>query len=365
MNYFKAFWIVLFMLLSGYFLAGQTPENFVYFSKGKQPSGYAIKKLQHPEVFQGNRKQKKYFEGWYFKMVSADQKSVISVIPGMSLSSDGKKQHAFIQVIDGSTAKTDYFSFPIETFAFSSERFAIKIGNNYFSEDSIYIDIRHDSAAVKGIVKMNEQVALPSKKLLNPGIMGWYRFVPFMECYHGVVSLDHKLTGEILYNGQKNDFTGGIGYIEKDWGSSMPSSWIWMQSNHFAAKNTSFMLSVANIPWIGREFTGFLGFFLHDGQIRRFATYTKAKVYIENLSDHLAELTIEDKNYTYLITATNNEAGLLHAPVSGSMDRRISESINARIHLKVRDKKTGQYIFDESTEVAGLELVGDKKVLLK
>lgn len=365
MQIFKTIILISGILWFGDSLPAQTPDRFISFTSGKPPHGYGIRKLRHPEIFQGNKQKKAYFEGWYFKMVSADHASVISVIPGVSISADGQEQHAFIQVIDGTTARTDYFSFPIEAFSYAREGFAVKIGNNYFSGDSLYIDIRHESASLKGIVQMSDQVTLPGQKLFNPGIMGWYRFVPFMECYHGVVSLDHGLTGYLEYNGKRNDFSGGNGYIEKDWGSSMPSAWIWMQSNHFPSKNTSFMLSVAHIPWIGRSFTGFLGFFLHNGQIRRFATYTKAKVTIESLDDHLAELVIEDKNYIYKISANNKDAGLLAAPVLGSMDRRISESINARISLRVQDRKTGNIIFDESTEVAGLELVGDKKVLMR
>ncbi|MPN29068.1 hypothetical protein SDC9_176516 [bioreactor metagenome] len=95
---------------------------------------------------------------------------------------------------------------------------------------------------------MTDQVKYKSDKLLNAGIMGWYRFVPFMECYHGVVSLTHNLNGKIYINNEVHNFKDGKGYIEKDWGSSMPSAWIWMQSNHFNENNSSFMLSIANIP---------------------------------------------------------------------------------------------------------------------
>ena len=31
--------------------------------------------------------------------------------------------------------------------------------------------------------------------IFSPGIMGWYSFVPFMECKHGIVSINHDLTG--------------------------------------------------------------------------------------------------------------------------------------------------------------------------
>ena len=40
-------------------------------------------------------------------------------------------------------------------------------------------------------------------------------------------------SGSLEINGAEISFEGGKGYIEKDWGRSMPSDWIWIQSNHF------------------------------------------------------------------------------------------------------------------------------------
>ena len=65
-------------------------------------------------------------------MVSQDEGSILSVIPGISISEDGSNKHAFIQIIDGKTAETKYINFSIEDFYFSKNDFLIKIGNNYF-----------------------------------------------------------------------------------------------------------------------------------------------------------------------------------------------------------------------------------------
>ena len=43
-----------------------------------------------------------------------------------------------------------------------------------------------------------------------------------MECYHGIVSMDHTVNGLIEINNEKIDFSEGRGYIEKDWGRSFP-----------------------------------------------------------------------------------------------------------------------------------------------
>ncbi len=58
----------------------------------------------------------------------------------------------------------------------------------------------------------------------------------------------------LTINGEPMDLTGGRGYIEKDWGTSFPSAWIWMQCNTFDTPDTSFMLSYARIPWMGSHF---------------------------------------------------------------------------------------------------------------
>jgi len=42
-------------------------------------------KLYNPIIFQGNLNKKRYFEGWYFKHVSANLDHVYSFIPGVAL----------------------------------------------------------------------------------------------------------------------------------------------------------------------------------------------------------------------------------------------------------------------------------------
>lgn len=323
---------------------------------------YNLKKIGNTAIFQGNKKKNEYFEGWYFKMVSKDGSSIISVIPGISLSRDGSGQHAFIQLINGMTAQTRYVSFPIEDFSFSRKSFAVKIGDNIFSKDSIVLDIQDQGVHLSGKVYMANTVAYKSGRIFNPGIMGWYRFVPFMECYHGVLNLTHDLHGKLMLDDELFDFSNGKGYIEKDWGTSMPSVWVWMQSNHFSDTSSSLMLSIANIPWLGKSFTGFLGFYYLDGKIHHFATYRPSKLVLENAGTNSIRIRIDNRKCTFLIQARPNNSGMLKAPTKGSMDRRIAESIDAKIVITMLDKN-GNTMHRDSTNIAGLEMVGDYKGL--
>jgi hypothetical protein len=61
-----------------------------------------------------------------------------ALIPGVAMGNDA---HAFIQVINGSTGKTNYHRFSLADFSFSTARFAVKIGPNFFSTDSIIVEL--------------------------------------------------------------------------------------------------------------------------------------------------------------------------------------------------------------------------------
>lgn len=358
----RGLFIFIVFLAIADLLQAQDSVKYAQFSEHRCLPFYNMKKLCNTSIFQGNKKKKEYFEGWYFKMVSADKESILSVIPGISLSSDGEEQHAFIQIINGVNARTYYYSFPIDQFSFSTKEFAVRIGKNYFSRNQLVLNIGEGDSIVKANVQMYDMVDYKPGNLLNPGIMGWYRFVPFMECYHGVLSLTHRLKGSVVLNNEYYNFDNGKGYIEKDWGSSMPSSWIWMQSNHFTDSSTSFMLSIADIPWLSKSFTGFLGFLYFDNQIYPFATYRNSKLSLEVDKPNLLNISIQNKKHSFLITAKSNNTGMLKAPAAGAMDRRIPESIDAEIKIRMIDSK-GKLIYSDSTDVAGLEMVEDFKQL--
>jgi hypothetical protein len=234
-----------------------------------------IKRIFNPPVFQGSLRKKRYFEGWYFKNVSPDTSTVYSFIPGVTLSKD---PHAFIQIINGISGKSWYIRYPLQEFSSSAQEFVIGIGDSYFSQNSMHLQIESDEITIKGELLYSDHQPFPST-LLRPGIMGWFSFIPFMECRHGVVSASHSIQGSLEIDARAVDFSGGKGYIEKDWGTSFPESWVWLQCNNFISNpNSSCMISIAKIPWMGHYFIGFVGFFVHNNTWFPFATYNRHKI---------------------------------------------------------------------------------------
>lgn len=324
------------------------------------PGLYDLKKVWNPTWFQGTLSGKRYFEGWYFKQTDASAKAVWAFIPGVSLSPGD--DHSFVQAINGSTGQSWYFRYPIDAFSYSSNAFFIRIGENTFSSGSLHLNLRGNDITIEGSLAFSNMVTF-NTSLFKPGIMGWYRFVPRMECYHGVVSLNHTVNGIIHINNRSIQFANGKGYIEKDWGVSMPKAWIWMHTNHFSTPGTSFMVSVARIPWMGSSFTGFLGYLLLPDSRLDFATYTGAKAVIQHSGNNQLSMLIRTKKYDIQIRASNGRTGTLIAPAAGMMKREIHESIDAEIHLRLSDKN-GKPVFEDLGKQAGMEMVGDQSLLI-
>jgi hypothetical protein len=306
----------------------------------------------NPEQFQGWGRQRNYFEGWYFKLISPDEQNAFAIIPGIAMDKEGNRQ-AFIQVLDGRKKTAAYHRFSAEEFIPEAGRFYVAIKGNSFSEKHLYVDL----PGIKGELHFYENIPWP-KKIYSPGIMGPYAFVPFMECYHGIVSMDHVISGSLILDGESISFDNGRGYIEKDWGRSFPSAYFWMQSNHFSKPGISLKCSVAKIPWVTKAFTGFIGgLWLHD-KLCRFTTYNGTKLLKSFADEKKVELVMENSKYRLEILAHRDKATALASPIGGLMDGRIEESMTATIDVLLTDKKSGAILFNDTGRNAGLEVAG-------
>lgn len=312
--------------------------------------------LRDPDMYHGWGRETRFFEGWYFKLVDPTEQYAFAVIPGISKGFDGAR-HSFIQVMDGKRCEAHYNDFPENAFLPSDKRFEVQLAGNRFSAGGLRLDLPQ----LKGELRFNNRFSWP-KMLGAPGIMGWYSFMPFMECYHGVVSMDHVIEGKLEVYGTPVDFSGGKGYMEKDWGRSFPGAWIWMQSNHFGAEpRVSLMASVAVIPWLGSSFIGYIVGFLFGDKLYRFATYTGAEMKA-GLGEHEVYLSFRDKRHRLEITALQSGTAELVAPISGNMTGKVNESMQSSVEVRLFEKD--RLIFEGTGRNAGLEVAGKVERLL-
>ena len=318
------------------------------------------KKRTNALLFQGNFNKKPYFEGWYYKQVSNNGKQIISLIPGISLSETDS--HSFVQYIltihgkdNKKRTETGYISYPLSFFEYQQDPFQIKIGPNVFTESKAEVSLNNEKITIEGTIRFGEFTPI-KHTVLTPNIMGFFSYFPMMECFHGIVSMNHSLTGFLTINGEILDFSAGKGYIERDWGKSFPREYVWIQSNHFENNDTSLFFSEAHIPFMKTAFQGFICNLVVDKKEYRFATYHRDSCKLEKVNDQLVNITLENKIAKLRIEAEITNPGELIAPTVSGMQKMIKEELggNVKLSLYVKKEKT---LYQDETTSAGIEIV--------
>jgi len=226
----------------------------------------------------------------------------------------------------------------------------IEVGGNRFSKDGFTVHIDTDQISVSADIKFHNVVDI-SRSFMAPGIMGAFGYLPFLECYHEVYSLNHTTSGQITLNGESHDFDNGMGYIEGDRGASFPKNWIWMQTNNFAnatddqdqnQNQVSLMCAIAKVPVLpsGKfPIQGLICVFYLNGKEYRFATYNRARIVRINSGIHSLKDTVEIEmrrgDLALKIFASGERGGRLASPKQGAMVGIIKENIDAQIEVEL------------------------------
>lgn len=300
--------------------------------------------------------KEKYFEGWYFKC--ATEKETLAVIVG---STQGIQSTAFIQVLSSKDLKSYYMTYDIASYFYRKDPFHIQIEENVFTSTYMKLSIREENLILEGKVKFKSLTPLTCK-VWKRGLMGPFAYLPFMECYHDVLSMHHTIEGKICLNDTVYNLDGGRGYIERDWGNSFPSDYIWIQCNHFRQESLSFMLAIAKIPFLGASFTGILCVLSIKGRTRLFTTYMGTSLQSFKDQENALYVTLKQGKECIQVKVNKKEGSILKAPNKGAMLREINEALGSSMELNI--------FYDDELKVSekgvnvGLETVGNLKELL-
>jgi tocopherol cyclase len=325
---------------------------------------HRLKNIWRPAVYHGRGAGGAFFEGWYFKLVDELKKSVFAVIPAVYYDENERNSHASIQVFDGMKNTHLFHRYPLSEFKYESDRFLVSIGPNRFSSTAIELDVQSTGRRINGELSFGPLKPWPVK-WLSPGAMGYYGLLPFMQCYHAVLSFDHRLTGSLAVDGNEIGFDNGRGYIEKDWGSGFPSAYAWIQCNHFQRPGTSLMVSVANIPWLKSSFRGFIIGFLHDSRLYRFTSYTAAELEKFEINEQRVNVVVSDRNYCLEISAVRKDGVYLWGPDEKGFGSRMRETLDTDVSLRFTQKDARRrLIFDGTGAPAALDVNGRLKEIV-
>lgn len=289
----------------------------------------------------GSDKMKGYFRGWYYKVQS--RSDAAAFIVAEHIGDDGSKS-ASLQVL---TARGAFnVTYPHSEFHVEKERGMrnrVTLGRNVFCDTGIHLDTK------EGDISLCGDIAFGALSPIRGDIMGPFRFLPFLECSHTVISMLHTTEGSITVNGEHMSFDGGRGYTEGDRGSSFPRTYAWLHCIPDCTADDSVMLSVADIP-IGKiHFTGIIGFVFTGGREYRIATYRGAKC-IKARDGHI---TVRQGKYLLDAVIPPDSGSKLFAPKSGNMARTIKENLTCR--MTFRFSKEGRTLLDFASDRASCE----------
>ena len=177
--------------------------------------------------------------------------------------------------------------------------------------------------------------------------------------------MDCNLQGTLEINGGRVNFDGGRGYIEKNWGSAFPYSWVWVQCNHFHGTHASLSCSLAHIPFLTSSFRGFLIGLYANNTFYKFTTMNGSK--IEVLQSGSDVTVIAENSATKLTVICETEKDkfiLLNGPRGDQMIPLVQENLQGKVYVELKSKVGHDLLFQGYGTNAGVEYGGEQMLVL-
>lgn len=322
-----------------------------------------FKLTRNPDVYHGENKKGSFFEGWYFKIVHPKGKYTYCFIPGIFISSKEGYSHSFIQVVKGHEAAFKYLKYDKEGFRASNSDFNIIVGESSFSLDEINLNIQRQDEKILGRLVFKNIVKWPDN-IINPGSMGFYNYLNFMQCYSQVCAVDGDIEGSLNIDGSEIDFKGGKVYIEKNWGKAFPYSYIWLQGNTFEKENAALTCSIGHVPFPVSSFTGFLIGMYAKEMFYKFTTINRSLLSVACEEEKIILKTHNKEASLKIIAEYDNKTFIdLYAPHDYNMVPLARETLQGKLQVTLYDKKKAITVLNESCSFAGIEMAGNYRSL--
>ncbi len=293
-----------------------------------------------------NKKNKNYFEGWYFRFTNSEENKNYALI--FAITKDVNNPHSFIQFYDGVKNEPYYFSYAIEDFRYDEDKDIVYIKDNYISKSKVFFSNEEFSITCQSL---NHEVLQKYKR--HSSAMGYLQNAP-LECFQEVIFISAFVRVDIRILQEKQNFTGKS-YMEKTYGTNFPNKWVWIQSN-YSEHRSSLSFSIGLIPVLFFKVKGFFLILHLQGVEYRFATYNNAKINIIKQSAKQHKIIVSRHNLRVeIIAKTQKPIKLIGPSKKGKMDLSVYESINAIASLKMYDDD--EMIFEDRFTNVGLELM--------
>jgi hypothetical protein len=297
-----------------------------------------------PSGLRGKFGRHKYFEGWFQKVYSVEHNASFIVIYGYA-TQNAPDKFGFIQIyIPRQAPHILYFN--KDEISCDPRNHSVWMGDNLLTTKSM--NIASDDISLKLAMKNNHPI--PTFK----NSMGYAYYVPTLPCYHSVMNVSHHVSGEIHTANQSYQLEHELGYMEKNWGTSFPKRYCWLQAVDPLDSRTSLLFSQAEIDWIGSSFLRHVGHLRFDGKHIDLRELRKCTISNSILDETNHSIQLSGKNITLEIHISFQEKVIFKGPTDGNMSRDIIHHTDARIQVMLNQHGSLQ----EFTLVGNYENLG-------
>ncbi|GEM_PF-3455315 len=300
--------------------------------------------LLHKQPGKWLKNRSEAFEGYYYKI--SDRQGQITVFIVGICKRQGEA-FSFLQVAHHESATPQLYKYPLSALLASQTDVSFQLGNNQFSVDGIYISEKDCSVNLTF-----HTVSSWKRTMINPSIMGPLAYVPGVECKHDIIASHLYATGDCRMGGKKIHFHRADGYIDKNWGTSFPSSYYWGHAHAFTSSNLSVQFAKGKPKWGLIQPAVNVGFMRLNNNIITFSSHNGGKIYLQNASDKQTLIVLENRKWKIELIIHDASTTPLYAPHKGSLNQSILESIGGYSELtifrKQRTKDLNKVLKDHS-----------------
>lgn len=297
--------------------------------------------------------QTSYFEGWFYRITDGSELN-LAIIPGKFRSRE--RNYDFVQVYDDIDNNLVYFETEPTDCETENE---VVIGDCMFRPDRFRLCFDSHEVSIEADAEFSNLT--PWNSPYRHPAMGWFSWIPRMQCNHSIISLNHKATGRIRIGKNPKDFTDGCGYLEKTWGKRFPDAWIWSQCFMFDDNIDCMFFSLATVPMLGTSFFGLTAAVVINGQLKKWGSWRSETARLHFDGDDVVAVARGWKEdlivrWKDAVPACYQPANVLVPTVDG-LRMGVTESLDQTLELTVKSRNTGDTICHSLGTNAAVDLV--------
>jgi hypothetical protein len=276
-----------------------------------------------PNSIRGNFERNKYFEGWFQKVYSKEHNASFILIYGYA-TQNSDDHFGFLQVLVPDQ-EPEIAYFPKYEVSCDIEQHIFRLGHNLLTKESIHINTHSFSIDLK-LKNLH-----PLRTFKNS--MGYAYFIPNLPCYHSVLTTAQNVSGEIQHNGVYYSLNNGMGYLEKNWGTTFPESYFWIHAVDPNNPARSLLFSKAKIVWLGKTYIKHVGYLCLDGQQIELRELKNFSVSNSNVSPENQIIQMRSASAQIDLSLDYGREVVFHGPKDGALSRLIQHKTDVKIEV--------------------------------